>query len=95
MKKVTSEPEYENLSAETSDPNPEIMFTPAVDPKNRSKPQFWKLYNCCHKSNHTAPNCFRKQCEDKKQQNSYSRSKSTVKSFNKCFEAYQNQINSD
>ena len=52
--------ESENLSAETCYPNPQIMFTQATNPNSKSKPQFRKNCNYCHKSIHFVSNCFRK-----------------------------------
>ena len=52
------------MSAETFDPTPEIIFTQASDPNKRSKIQFRKYYNYCHKPNHSVSNCFRKERED-------------------------------
>ena len=39
---VTSKLESQNLSAETNDSNPEILFTQTTDPNNESKPHFQK-----------------------------------------------------
>ena len=73
--KVSSKLEFQNLSVKT--------FTKATDPNNESKPHFRKFCTYCHKSNHSVSNCFRKQREDagRKQNKSFSRSKSFVMSF--------------
>ena len=61
---VTSKLESKNLSAKTFDPNLEVMFTQTTHPNNKSKAQFGKYCNYCHKSNHSVSNCSRKQRED-------------------------------
>ena len=38
--KLTSKLDSQNLSTETCDPNPEIMFTQTTDPNSKSTPQF-------------------------------------------------------
>ena len=37
---VTSEVESQNLSSETHDPKPEVMFTQTTDPNKKSKSQY-------------------------------------------------------
>ena len=56
---LTSKLSSHNLKSE--DLSPEVMFTQNKDPNNKSKPQFRKYCNYCHKSNHSISNCFRKQ----------------------------------
>ena len=50
---ITSNLETQIFSAETFDPNPEIMFKQTIDLNIRSKPQFRKHCTFCHKSNHS------------------------------------------
>ena len=83
IKTVTSKLEYRKLSAETYDQNPEVVFTQTFDSNLRNKPQFRQYCSCCQKANHSVLNCLRKQNEyEGGKRNSYSRSKSRVKSFN-------------
>ena len=86
--------EPQNLSSETYDSNPEIMFTKTNDPNNGIKPHIRIHCNFCHKSNHSVSSCFRRQRrEDKEREgNSSPRSKSPVNSFDQYFEAYKNRI---
>ena len=56
---VTSKLESQKLSAETHDTNPEKMCTQKTDPNEKSKLQFQKNCNFCHKSNHPVSNWFR------------------------------------
>ena len=93
MNIVTSELESQNSSAEIYDTNLEVKFKQTSDSKKKSKPQFRNYCNFCYKSNHLVSNCFRKQRENgERKQKSFSRLKSTAKSFNQYFEAYKNQI---
>ena len=62
---VTSKRESEKLSAETYDPNPEVMCTQTTNANNKTKPQFRKYCNFFQKSNHSVSNCFCKQREKK------------------------------
>ena len=65
---VTSKLESHNLSTETYDPNPEIVFTQKTDPNNNSKPQFRYFCKYCLKPNHSVLICFRKQREDEEKE---------------------------
>ena len=53
---VTPKLEIRNLSAETYNPNPEIMLTQKTDSNFTSKPQIGKNCIHCHKSNHSFSN---------------------------------------
>ena len=87
---VLSQLESKNLSVETYGPSPEIMFTQIIDPNNWSKLQSRISCNFFHKTNHSVSICFRKQREDAaRKRNSYSWSKSPMKSFNQNFKANQ------
>ena len=55
-----------SLSAETYDPNSQIMFTETTDPNIRCKFHFQQYWNCCQKSNRSVSKCFGKQREDEK-----------------------------
>ena len=90
---VTSKLESQNLSSEIYDSNSEVMLTQVNDQENETKNQFLKYCNYCHKANHSVPNCFGEQREDEeKKRNSFSGSKSPVKTFNHYFKAYHNHI---
>ena len=64
------------------DTPPETPQIQAIDPINKSKPQFKKHCSFCHKNNHSVSNCFRRlsMLEESKQQ-----SKSPTPSFYQHF----------
>ena len=90
---VTSKLESQNLSAGTYDPNTGVMFTQKTDADIKRKLHFWNYCKFCHKSNHSIPNCFRKQRKTEgRTGNSYSRTELPKTLFNQYFKAYQNQV---
>ena len=68
---VTSKLKSQNLSVETYDPKPEVLFTQTTDPNIRSTPQFRKYCKCYHESNHSVSNYFRKQRKDEERSRIY------------------------
>ena len=63
---VVSKLEFQILSAETYDPNPENMFIQTTDPKLKVNLIFVGTIVFFHESNHSVSNCFCKPCGDEK-----------------------------
>ena len=94
---VTSKLEHQTLSAETNDPNPEIMFKQTIVPNVGVNLNFYSctlLYTVLFVINPITlfQFFFRKLGENEERKRNFSsRLKSRVKSFIQYFRAYQNQ----